>query len=130
MQVFNTPEARRHRGSQAHRRGRLAETSAEHALQQEGWQVLARRLRTEAGEIDLVAERDGLTAIIEVKARPTLTEAAHALGARQQGRLMAAAEIALADNPAWGKAGLRFDVMLVDNAGRVRRVKDAFRAAA
>ncbi len=99
-------------------------------MRQDGWRVVARRLRTPAGEIDLVAERDGLTALIEVKARGCLADAAFALQPRQQARLMAAAEIALAQNPGWGQAGLRFDVMLVDEAGSVRRVKDAFRAEA
>ena len=74
-----------------------------------------------------MAERDGLTAFIEVKARPNLTEAAHALGARQRARIMAAAEIALAQNPGWGRGGVRFDVMLVDVTGGVRRITDAFR---
>ena len=77
-----------------------------------------------------MAERDGLTAIIEVKARPTLAEAAAALRPQQQLRLIAAAEFALAQNPAWGGKGIRFDVLLVDGAGQVRRVADAFRADA
>ena len=37
-----------------------------------------------------------MLAIVEVKARPTLADAALALGARQQARLLAAAEIVLA----------------------------------
>jgi Holliday junction resolvase-like predicted endonuclease len=40
---------------------------------------------------------------------------------------MSAAEILLAENPHWGRAGARFDVMLVDRHGSMRRVKDAFR---
>ena len=68
--------------------------------------------------------------MIEVKARPSLGEAAYALGRKQQLRLVAAAEVALAEHPAWGAQGVRFDVMLVDGAGRVRRVADAFRAEA
>jgi putative endonuclease len=35
--------------------------------------------------------------------------------------------VVLADHPAWGAAGMRFDVLLVDAAGRVRRIIDAFR---
>ena len=77
--------------------------------------------------MDAVAEKDGLLAFVEVKARPTLAMAASALGARQQGRLMAAAEILLAEHPHWGPNGVRFDVMLVDGQSRVRRVADAFR---
>jgi putative endonuclease len=78
----------------------------------------------------LVAERDGLTALIEVKSRNSLAGAAYALQPRQQARLVAAADIALAEHPDWGSAGVRFDVMLVDRAGSVRRVVDAFRAEA
>ena len=49
------------------------------------------------------------------------------LSARQRGRLIAAAEILLAAHPGWGPAGVRFDVVVVDAAGRVRRIADAFR---
>ncbi len=122
--------ARQARGHRAHRTGLVAEALAEAALRRDGWEVLARRLRTPAGEIDLVARRDGLTAFIEVKARPSLAEAAAALGPRQRARLLAGAEAALAENPAWGAGGVRFDVLLVDGDGRVRRVADAFRAEA
>ena len=123
-------EARRARGKASHRRGHEAEARAEAALSRDGWTVLARRMRTPAGEIDLVAERHGLAAVIEVKSRPTLATAAYAVGKRQQVRLMAAAEIALAENPGWGPNGVRFDVLLVDQAGSVRRVADAFRLEA
>ncbi len=98
------------------------------ALAREGWHVLARRARTPAGELDLVAEREGLLAFIEVKARPSLAEAAHALGQRQRARLLAAGECWLAEHPAHGTAGVRFDVLLVAVDGTVRRIADAFRA--
>ena len=97
------------------------------ALLGDGWAVLGRRLRTAAGEIDIAAEKAGLLAIVEVKSRPRLAEAAASLSTRQRARLLAAAEILLAENPGWGQAGVRFDVMLVDAAGCVRRIADAFR---
>lgn len=80
-----------------------------------------------AGEIDLVAEREGLLAFIEVKARPSLTEAAAALSRRQQERLLRAGECWLAENPGRGSAGVRFDLLLVAADGTVRRIADAFR---
>ncbi len=125
--MTQAPPTRAQRGRTAHARGVAAETAAGLALERDGWTVLARRLRTAAGEIDLVAERHGLLALIEVKARPALADAAVALGPRQRARLLAAAELVLAENPGWGAAGVRFDVMLVDAAGQVRRVTDAFR---
>jgi putative endonuclease len=118
---------RKRRGARAYALGVDAEDAACAALARDGWTVLARRLRSAAGEIDAVAEKDGLLAIIEVKARPTLADAAVSLSARQRARLLAAAEILLAEHSDWGRAGVRFDVLLVDAAGAVRRIADAFR---
>jgi putative endonuclease len=36
----------------------------------------------------------------------------------------------LAENPGWGREGVRFDVLLVDAARTVRRIADAFRQEA
>ncbi len=122
-----TAPARQARGRQAHTQGMVAEHVAASALEDDGWIVRARRLRTEAGEIDLIAEKDGLLAIIEVKARPTLAGAAEALSPRQRARLMAAADIILAAHPDWGAHGVRFDLLIVDGNENVRRIVDAFR---
>jgi putative endonuclease len=118
---------RRQKGSRAHARGLAAEAAACAALVRDGWTVLQRRVRTEAGEVDVLAEKDGLLAIIEVKARPTLADAACALSPRQQARLLGAADIVLAAHPDWGVNGVRFDLLVVDAAGAVRRIADAFR---
>ncbi|HST75842.1 MAG TPA: YraN family protein [Acetobacteraceae bacterium] len=118
---------RRQLGGAAYGRGIDAEAAACAALEADGWTVLGRRLRTKAGEVDAVAEKAGLLAIVEVKARPTLGEAAEAVSVRQRARLIAAAGCLLADHPGWGAAGVRFDVLVVDAAGVVRRIADAFR---
>jgi putative endonuclease len=127
MKRQTPPTHRLLRGRRAYVAGQDAEALAAAALIAEGWVVLARRCRTEAGEIDLIAERQGLLTFIEVKARPSLAEAAFALGPRQRTRLVAAAEAWLADNPGHGAAGMRFDVMLVAADGTIRRIADAFR---
>lgn len=126
--MAETGNSLRGRASQAG--GLAAEAMAARALEADGWAILARRLRTAAGEVDMVAEREGLVAFIEVKRRPSLAEAAYALGPRQRARLLAAAEILLAEHPGWGHAGVRFDVLLVDDRGMVRRIADAFRREA
>jgi len=123
----DTCQAKTQRGRRAHARGVQAEAVAAAALERDGWTIRIRRLRTEAGEVDLIAERDGLLAIIEVKARPTLAGAAAALTERQRKRLLGAAEIVLAAHPDWGASGVRFDVLIVNAAGAVRRIADAFR---
>lgn len=109
-------------------RGRDAESRAAAALAAEGFAEIARRARTGVGEIDLIVERDGLLVFVEVKARASLNDAAFSLGPRQQARLLAAGEAWMAANPGHGAAGVRFDLLLVDGAGQVRRIADAFRA--
>lgn len=121
------PGGKRARGQLAHALGLGAEAAARAALERDGWTIHAQRLRTKVGEVDIVAERAGLLAIVEVKSRPSLAEAAAALTVRQQARLLAACDIILAENPGWGAKGVRFDVLLVDQAGQVRRIADAFR---
>jgi putative endonuclease len=120
-------EQRRQRGKAAYASGVAAEDAACAALVADGWTIRARRLRTAVGEVDVVAERAGILAIVEVKLRPTLAQAAMALSGAQQARLAGACEIILAAHPDWGADGVRFDVLVVDLAGRVRRIADAFR---
>ena len=115
-------------GRTAHACGIAAEDAACAAVETDGWTILRRRLRTKAGEVDVVAEKAGVLAIIEVKSRPTLAEAAVALSARQRARLVAACEISLGEHPEWGANGVRFDILVVDAASRVRRIADAFRS--
>ncbi len=122
--------ARRARGARAQLRGVDAERIACRALEADGWTILGQRLRTPAGEVDIVARRGALVAIVEVKARPSLSDAAYALSPRQRRRLLLAAEILLAANPGWSGGDVRFDVMLVNAAGHARRVADAFRVEA
>jgi putative endonuclease len=52
-----------------HAAGRAAEDAAAAALRRSGYRVLARNCRTPYGEIDIVAERRGTLAFVEVKAR-------------------------------------------------------------
>src|SRR6476469_7445338 len=53
----------------AEARGRRAETLAAWWLRLHGWRILAQRVKTRAGEIDLIARRGRTLAFIEVKAR-------------------------------------------------------------
>ncbi len=115
------------RGRAAQARGLRAEMLVAARLEAQGWAILAQRMLTEAGEIDLIASRAGLLAFVEIKLRDDLAAAAYALGSRQRARLLLAAEIWLGNNPGHGEVGIRFDVVLVDKAGQMRRIVDAFR---
>lgn len=51
--------------------GKKAEELAEEYLKEEGYKILARNFRFRKAEIDIIAEKDNIIAIIEVKARST-----------------------------------------------------------
>ena len=63
----------------AERSGREGETRAALWLRAKGWQILDRRVRTPAGEIDLVAKRGSLIAFTEVKWRRRAADLDHAI---------------------------------------------------
>jgi len=111
----------------SHRLGLKAEALCRLALALKGWHLLGRRVRTGLGEIDLIARRGSIIAIIEVKARPTLAQAAEAIQPRQQARLARAAAAWLARHPRWQALSLRFDAMLVTPGAWPRHIEDAWR---
>ncbi len=106
--------------------GVLAEAMAMLWLQAKGYRIVARRLRTPAGEIDLAAERGGVLVVVEVKARPTITQALEALGPRQRLRLARAGAWLLGRRHRTATM-LRFDLVLVCPWRWPRHVIDAWR---
>lgn len=110
------------------RYGRHAETLCRFSLRLRGYRIIASRLRTPLGEIDIVARRGDTLAVIEVKARADWAQANEAVSARQRGRLVRAAHAFLATNPQYAGLSLRFDVMLVTPWSWPRHLADAWRA--
>jgi putative endonuclease len=114
-------------GRAAHRLGLRAERRAALLLRLKGYRILATRLKTPAGEIDMVARRGRALAIIEVKARADEKGAAEALQPRQLKRLERAASHFLGRNPDLADLDLRFDVVLVTPCRLPRHIPDAWR---
>lgn len=75
----------------AERSGRHAETLAALWLMARGWRIVARRRRLPMIEVDIVARRGAVLAVVEVKYRPTLDAAIAALTPMAAERLRAAA---------------------------------------
>ena len=69
--------------------GISAESHAAAFLIAKGFRILARRWRSPLGEIDIVARRRRLLVFAEVKARPTIDEAAESVNVRQRRRIAA-----------------------------------------
>lgn len=94
-------------------RGLDAEAAAAALFEAQGFEVVARRVRTPRGEIDLIVARESLLVFVEVKARASLTVAAESILLRQRRRIAGAAEIFLARNPSYDGFDMRLDVVLV-----------------
>jgi putative endonuclease len=109
--------------------GLSAESRAAAWLIAKGYRILARRFRTPHGEIDIVARRRNLIAFVEVKARASLDEAAYAVTARQQQRIVNAAEGWLMTHPEHADFELRFDAMLIAPRHLPRHLLAAFDAS-
>ncbi len=77
---------------QAERRGRRGEALAAWYLRAKGWRIIARRVKTPRGEIDLVARRWRTVAFVEVKWRKNADDWATAIDAWRLRRVIAAAE--------------------------------------
>jgi putative endonuclease len=96
----------------AERSGRRAEAIAAFWLRLKGWGILARRVRTPVGEIDLVARRGRTLAFVEVKSRATLQDADFALDDYRLRRVAAAAET-LAGRFARKGDDIRIDAVII-----------------
>jgi putative endonuclease len=95
------------------RRGRLSEWLAAAVLMAKGYRILARRVRTPFGEIDLIAVRGRRLAFVEVKRRATRPDAEAALSPRQAGRIARAAEFWVSRHAAFREHERGLDAVLV-----------------
>lgn len=111
---------------EAERAGRRAETIAAFWLRLKGWAVLARRVRTPVGEIDLVARRGRTLAFVEVKARSTGAAADFALDDHRLRRVAAAAQ-ALAYRFARDGDVIRIDAVIVTRGRWPSHLPDIWR---
>lgn len=112
-------------GATGHLAGLSAEDSVARLYGARGLTVGRRRWRGRAGEIDLIFRHGDEIVFVEVKKGRSHAAAAARLGPRQQARLASAAEEFLGGEPAGRDTPARFDVALVDAAGRVEILENA-----
>ena len=106
--------------------GRRGEELAAQALTRQGYQIVARNWRCEAGEVDIVARKDGVWHFVEVRTRrgTDFGTPEESLTPPKQVRMVAVAEHYLAahglEDVDW-----RLDLVAVemDRAGRLVRVE-------
>lgn len=112
----------------AERLGRIAEWLCCLVLWLKGYRILATRLRLPMGEIDIIAAKRGVLAVVEVKARRNLTQALSALPRTSWRRRYAAISQFVAHRPHLAHHAIRFDLMAVLPRRLPRHVKDVWRA--
>ncbi len=98
-------------GAVSHRLGHRSEWWAAALLMARGYQILGFRLKTRAGEIDILARRGRVLAVVEVKRRARLEDALTALGSDQYDRLLSAGRSVLRQRPSLAGHVLRIDVV-------------------
>ena len=97
----------------AERRGRKGETLAVLLLMLKGYRIVARRFKTKLGEVDIIARRGNIAAMVEVKARASLIEAMDAVDSSAMRRIEAAGDLWLAKQRDFAKLNIRYDLIAI-----------------
>ncbi|MBP2548296.1 putative endonuclease [Neorhizobium galegae] len=114
------------RRRKAERRGRFSEYLAALFLVAKGYRILALRVRTPLGEIDIVARKGDLVAFVEVKARRLETAAVDAVGSLSQQRIRAASDLWLSRRSDAARLSQRYDIIAIRPWRLPRHFPDAF----
>jgi putative endonuclease len=94
------------------KRGRFSEAVAAALLIAKGYRILGRRVKTRAGEIDIIAVRGKRLVFVEVKRRLTRDDSEGAVSVRQAARIRRAADLWLAQRPRYHGHVFAYDVIL------------------
>lgn len=119
--------ARSRRGGLARVSGRRGEVLAALLMMLKGYRILGFRLASPQGEIDLLAIKGGVLAVVEVKQRTTLETALEAVKPQQRERLRRAAAAIAAGRPALKAATIRLDLIALAPGRLPRHIPDAWR---
>ena len=109
----------------AERSGREGERRAALWLRAKGWRILAERVKTPRGEIDLIAKRGRMVAFVEVKWRRTSADLDLAIDEYRLSRVAAAVECVAHDYAHDGE-DLRIDVILLAPGSLPRHIANAW----
>lgn len=115
------------RGTAARLSGRRSEVWAAIWLMAKGYRILGFRLKTPQGEIDLLAKRGRVLAVVEVKSRASLETALEAVTYDQRDRLRRAGLALAANRPALRGCDVRLDLLALAPGRLPRHIPDAWK---
>lgn len=121
-----TAGVRQARGAAARKLGRRAEVWAALLLMAKGYRVLGFRLATPLGEIDLLAQRGKVLAVVEVKQRTTIEDALDAVTPTQRDRLRRAAAHLAAHRQSLRDLEVRLDLIALAPGRAPRHLPNAW----
>jgi putative endonuclease len=106
--------------------GRLGEDAASLILQQKGMRIVARNFRCSAGEVDIIADDNGVIVFVEVKALLfyTMESLEIAVNEKKQKRIIETAKCFLQNNREYSEAEVRFDVIFIGPDDKGERTFD------
>ncbi|WP_430422355.1 YraN family protein [Phenylobacterium sp.] len=117
------------RGGAARRSGRRAEVVAAAWLMAKGYRILGFRLKTPQAEIDVLAKRGDVLAVVEVKSRTSLEVALDTVTFDQRDRLRRAGAQLAANRPGLSRCAVRLDLMALAPGKLPRHIPDAWKGA-
>ena len=117
------------RGAAARLSGRRAEVWAAAWLMAKGYRILGFRLKTPQAEIDLVAKRGRVLAVVEVKSRLSLETALETVTFDQRDRLRRAGAQLAANRPGLSACAVRVDLLALAPGKLPRHIPDAWKGA-
>jgi len=120
------PGVRQQRGAAARKLGRRAEVVAALWLMAKGYRILGFRLATPLGEIDLLAQRGQVLAVVEVKQRKSIEDALDAVTPTQRDRLRRAAAHVSAHRLALRGLSVRLDLIALAPGRPPRHLANAW----
>ncbi len=97
----------------AERKGHKGETIAVIWLMLKGYRIVARRYKTKIGEVDIIARKRDVVAMVEVKARNSVGEAMDAVDRTTMRRIEAAGDIWLAKQRDFARLSVRYDLVAI-----------------
>jgi putative endonuclease len=118
---------RSQRGHEARRSGRRGEILCALWLMAKGYRLIGLRLRTPHGEIDLLARKGAVLAVVEVKRRQDLSAALEAVTPLQRDRLRRAAQAVASGGGPFSPTSVRLDLMALAPRRLPRHIPDAWR---
>jgi putative endonuclease len=108
-------------------KGKAGEDRAACLLEEAGFRIIERNYRTEAGEVDIIAEDHGTLVFVEVKSWSTygMENLEYAVNKKKQKKIVQTAKIFLESHREYSSSQVRFDVVFI-GPGIVRHLASAF----